>query len=77
MSAKWLANTSFEDGAEFRHLGRKYIKIALVKKLRAWRMLLPLSSESFVLPSKNLKIKIYDTVILLVFFMGVQSGILH
>jgi hypothetical protein len=77
-----IANRSFKDVAQFKYLGttltdQKYMHKAVKKRLNSGNACYHLvqSLLSSRLLSRNLKVKIYKTVILRVVFMGVKLGL--
>ena len=77
-------NSSFERVEDFKYLGKtlknqnsiqEEIKSRLKSGNSCYHSLQNLLSCSLV--SKNLKIKIYRTIILLLFYMGVKLGLSH
>ena len=79
-----IDNSSFEGVEHFRYLGttlthvnsiKEEIKSRLKSGIICYHSVQNLLSST--LPSTNIKIKIYRTVILLLFCMGVKLGISH
>jgi hypothetical protein len=74
-----IANESFEKVAKFKYLGMTQIRMTFILKARVdkiWGMLVIIRSKIFSLPisyQKNLKIKMYKTVILPLVLYGHET----